>query len=117
GDSGQGEADRVDGATASRGTDDVDADRSDECAEEGEPDIARDRGDPEEGDPDRHGEGRPRVDAEDARIGQGIARESLDEPSRQAQSHPDENTEDGARQAEFEDDELVVAAAGSEECA
>src|SRR5699024_11607865 len=37
--------------------------------------------------------------------------------SRQAQSHPDENTEDGARQAEFEDDELVVAAAGSEECA
>ena len=77
------------------GADEIDEDRDDDGAKEREPDRRADRSETEHSDGNRHEEGRPGIDAEDAGICQRVPRCRLDQRSRHTEGCPAEKTEQG----------------------
>ena len=67
------------------------------------------RGDAEHEDPEHDREGRARAHAEDAGVGERVAREPLHERTGQPQRHPDDQREHRARQAQLGDDDVGLA--------
>ena len=103
---GERESDRV-GAAASHRAECVHEDRCDRRADEREPHQAEHIGDLERPDGEHHGECGAGVDAEESGVGQGVAGDPLHERAGDAECGTDHHREDGARQPQVADDEVV----------
>ena len=95
------------GAAAAGGADRVDEHRGQRGADEREPHVALGSGDPEQPDRGHHGGRRPGVDAEQAGIGERVARQRLHQRAGQAERHADHEPEQRARQPDLGHDRGV----------